>query len=136
MLSIRYVQIEDKEFWYSLDRHLPEQEFVNKVSSKTGYILLDNGIPVGLMRYNLFWDTIPFCNLLYIKDAHQRKLCGTKLMEYWEADMKAKGYDRVITSTQANEEAQHFYRKLGYHECGGFILEIGEPMELIMTKKL
>lgn len=24
MLEIRYVQLEDKEFWYSLDRHLPE----------------------------------------------------------------------------------------------------------------
>jgi hypothetical protein len=37
MLEIRYVQLEDKEFWYSLDRHLPEQEFDNKVSDKRGY---------------------------------------------------------------------------------------------------
>ena len=32
MLEIRYVQSEDKEFWYSLDRHLSEQEFNNKIS--------------------------------------------------------------------------------------------------------
>ena len=31
MVEIRYVQAEDKEFWYSLDRHLPEQEFDNKI---------------------------------------------------------------------------------------------------------
>ena len=36
MLEIRYVQIEDKEFWYSLDKHLPEQEFACKVSDKRG----------------------------------------------------------------------------------------------------
>ena len=31
MVEIRYVQSEDKEFWYSLDRHLPEKEFNNKI---------------------------------------------------------------------------------------------------------
>ena len=31
MLEIRYVQLEDKEFWYNLDKYLPEQEFDSKV---------------------------------------------------------------------------------------------------------
>ncbi len=30
MIEIRYVQMNDREFWYSLDQHLPEQEFNNK----------------------------------------------------------------------------------------------------------
>lgn len=37
MLEIRYVQLEDEEFWYSLDGYLPKQEFVNKVDNKRGY---------------------------------------------------------------------------------------------------
>ena len=37
MLEIRYVQSEDKEFWYSLDKHLPEQEFDIKIRDKRGY---------------------------------------------------------------------------------------------------
>ena len=41
MTEIRYVKSEDKEFWYGLDKHLPEREFINKVSNKRGYILLD-----------------------------------------------------------------------------------------------
>ena len=40
MVEIRYVQSADKEFWYSLDRHLPEPEFNHKVSDKRGYVLL------------------------------------------------------------------------------------------------
>lgn len=32
--------------------------------------------------------------------------------------MKAKGYDMVLTSTQVDEEDQHFYRKLGYKDYG------------------
>ena len=45
MVDIRYVQIEDREFWYSLDEHLPETEFINKVRDKRVYILLLDGIP-------------------------------------------------------------------------------------------
>ncbi len=34
MLEIRYVKNEDKEFWYGLDKHLPEAEFEKKVCDK------------------------------------------------------------------------------------------------------
>jgi len=136
MLTIRYVQPEDKEFWYRLDKHLPEQEFNNKVRGKSGYVLLDGDTPVGLLRYSLFWDSIPFCNMLYIDGNYQRKGYGKKLMAYWEAEMKTKGYVRLLTSTQADEEAQHFYRKLGYQDCGGFVLDVPGPMELVMIKTI
>jgi hypothetical protein len=32
MIEIRYVKLEDKDFWYSLDKHLPEEEFEKKSS--------------------------------------------------------------------------------------------------------
>lgn len=73
MVEIRYVQEEDKEFWYSLDKHLPEQEFSKKVCDKRGYVLLDDGRPIGVLRYNLFWDNTPFCTLLFIDWNYQGK---------------------------------------------------------------
>lgn len=30
MTEIRYVQLEDKEFWYGLDKHLSNKEFEKK----------------------------------------------------------------------------------------------------------
>ena len=39
MIEIRYVKLEDKDFWYSLDKHLPEVEFEKKVRDKRGYVL-------------------------------------------------------------------------------------------------
>ena len=33
MAEIRYMQMDDKDFWYSLDNHLLEKEFENKVLS-------------------------------------------------------------------------------------------------------
>ena len=139
MLEIRYVQEADKAFWYSLDRHLPDKEFANKVRTQTGYVLLADGVPAGILRYNLFWDNTPFCTLLYIAPAYRRNGFGKKLMAYWEADMKAQGYDMLLTSTQVDEEAQHFYRKLGYKDCGGFVIDIPgheQPMELFLIKAI
>ncbi len=139
MIKIRYVEMADKPFWYRLDRHLPEAEFENKVKTNRGYVLLADGIPVGLLRYNLFWDNTPFCTMLFIDDKVQGKGYGSALMSYWEEDMKRQGYGMLLTSTQADETAQHFYRKLGYKDCGGFVIDIprySEPMELFFVKEI
>ncbi len=139
MIRIRYMQEHDKEFWYRLDKHLPETEFGNKVRERRGYVLLKEDTPVGLLRYNLFWDNTPFCNLLYVDTDFQGKGYGRKLMEHWEADMKSQGYGMVLTSTQVDEQAQHFYRKLGYRDCGGMVIDIPgyeQPMELFMIKAI
>ena len=49
--------------------------------------------------------------------------------------MREQGYAAVMTSTQANEAAQHFYRHLGYQDIGGFLLP-GEAFELVLHKAL
>ena len=139
MIDIRYVQIEDQGFWYRLDQHLPEAEFINKVRDKRGYVLLLDGIPIGLLRYNLFWDNTPFCTLLYIDQDYQGKGYGKRLMGFWEKDMRLQGYGMLLTSTQVDESAQHFYRKLGYKDCGGFVIDISEyaqPMEMFLVKAI
>lgn len=44
MIKIRYVQGNDKNFWYSLDKHLSVEEFAKKVANQQGYVLLVDGI--------------------------------------------------------------------------------------------
>ncbi len=139
MIDIRYVTAADKEFWFSLDRHLPESEFENKIRTRTGYVIAADGIPAGLLRYNLFWDTVPFCTLLYVESGSRGKGLGSLLMERWEKDMKSLGYGLLLTSSQADETAQHFYRKLGYKDCGGLVINIPgyeQPTELFFVKGL
>ena len=78
-----------------------------------------------------------FGKVLFVDWSYQRRGYGRMLMEYWENDMRSQGYGMAMTSTQVDENAQHFYRKLGYKDCGGFTLDIPgfeQPMEMFMSK--
>lgn len=139
MLTIRYAEPEDKAFWFTLDRHISETELDRKIRDKMGYVLLQDDTPAGLLRYNLFWDNTPFCNLLYIAPPCQHKGFGQKLMLHWESEMKEQGYELLMVSTQADEDAQHFYRKIGYQDAGALVINISsaaQPMELFFIKAL
>jgi len=136
-VTIRYVEKADREFWFSLDRHLAECEFERKVRDRMGYVLLVEDKPAALLRYSLFWDNTPFCNLLFVDWKYQGMGYGKAIMSFWENEMREAGYGMVMTSTQVDEEAQHFYRKLGYQDAGGFVVNVPgyeQPMEMIMVK--
>ena len=72
-------------------------------------------------------------------DPYRNKGYGRRVMEFWETEMMKEGYKIVMTSTQVDESAQHFYRKLGYKDCGCLVLEIPgfeQPLEMFMVKEL
>ncbi len=134
-IEIRHVQDGDKEFWFSLDKHLSETEFGKKVRDKQGCVLFADNVPVGILRYNLFWDNTPFCTLLYISAKYRKIGYGKKLMSFWESEMLSLGYDWLLVSTRSDEDAQHFYRALGYRDCGS-LLAPEQPPELFLGKQL
>ena len=139
MTEIRYAEEKDRDFWFRLDGYLAESEFIQKVARRQGYVLEVDGVPAGLLRYNLFWDNTPFCTLLYVEERCRGRGHGGALMRHWEADMKARGYGLLMTSTQVDETAQHFYRKLGYRDAGGLLLDAPgyeQPMELFLIKAI
>lgn len=41
MIHIRYLQEEDKPFWFGLDKHITETEYDRKVRDRMGYVLLE-----------------------------------------------------------------------------------------------
>lgn len=132
---IRPAALTDLPFLAEHDRHVTPAELDNII--RLGRILLieADGERVGWLRWNLFWDNTPFMNLLYLLDGHRMQGHGRALVRHWEQQMRERGYSTVMTSTQANEAAQHFYRHLGYADIGGF-LQPDEPYELILSKAL
>ncbi|MGG5373114.1 GNAT family N-acetyltransferase [Enterococcus sp. AZ196] len=136
-MEIRPVQESDRAFWFTLDQHLPKEQFDQKVREKLGYVLSVDGVAVGLMRYNFFWDEHPFCTMLYVAEEYQGRGYGRALMIFWEKEMQQRGYKMLMTSTQVDEQAQHFYRKLGYQDAGGLLIPVPDyqqPMEIFFVK--
>ncbi|MCL2593041.1 MAG: GNAT family N-acetyltransferase [Defluviitaleaceae bacterium] len=130
---IRFADNNDYLWLCEHDKYISKKILKNKIDNKEVYVVEINGKITGWLRYNLFWDNIPFMNMIYLLEEFQQMGIGKKLARHWEEEMKQKGYTNILTSTQSNEEAQHFYRKLGYKEIGGFKY-FDNPYEIIFQK--
>lgn len=139
MADIRHATKEDRDFWFKLDNHLSTEVFEQKVRDDMAYLLVENERPIGLLRYHLFWDNTPFCTMLSIETTYQSQGYGKMLMSFWENEMKDQGYGMLMTSTQVDENAQHFYRNIGFREAGSLIIDIPkykQPMEMFFIKEI
>ena len=139
MIVVRFATLSDWPFWHGLDRRIAREFFLRKAEVGECYIVELDGTPAGLLRWNRFWDEVPFCTLLYIEHTRRGRGIGRALVACWEADMRALGHGMAMTSTQSDEDAQYFWRRLGYQDAGSFDIDIPgyeQPPELIMLKDL
>ena len=134
-MTIRTATTEDLSLLAQHDRHISHAELENSIRLGRVAVAEEDGIFLGWLRWNLFWDNTPFLNLIYLPEPHRGKGHGKAMMDWWERQMAAQGYDTVMTSTASDEYAQHFYVNLGYTALGGFA-PFGESYELIFGKKL
>ena len=134
-MEIRNVKKSDFLWLKNLEKCISDKILENKIENKEVFIVEENGKNIGWLRYNLFWDYIPFMNMIYFLEEYRKRGFGSKLVQYWENEMKKNGFTEVLTSTQSNEEGQHFYRKMGYMEIGGFKY-LDYPFEIMFHKKL
>ena len=139
MFTMDYATPADAAAWRVFDTHITQDELARKLRDRRCYLLKVNGVPVGVLRYNLFWDGIPFLTLLYLAEDARGKGYGSRSLAQWENEMRALGFPCVMTSTQSDEAAQHFYRKCGYRDAGCLILDIEplrQPAEIFFIKAL
>ena len=125
MVKIRYAEYSDKEYWFSVDQHMPESEFEYKVQTKRAYILCLNDKPTGLLRYNLFWDNTPFCTLLLIEEEYQRKGYGTAMIRFLEERYRGQ-YGILQVGTGDSPLTVPFYEACGFrrsHTVKNFFTE-------------
>ena len=134
-MEIRYAKPSDLEMIAEYDDDVSEEVLKDAIAMKRIILLFIDGEYEGWLRFNLFWDNIPFMNLLYLSENQRGKGYGTKMVEFWEREMAEQGFGFVLTSTQSDEEAQFFYRKLGYTDSGALVLP-DEPLEIIFYKNL
>jgi GNAT superfamily N-acetyltransferase len=133
---VRLATLDDLDFLNRLDPLLRRAAIAEKIERGEVYVALDGEAPVGLARYDYFCDLDPFLTLIMVLEAYRGKGFGTRLMEYWEEQMKDKGHRFLLTSTEAAEDAQFFYRKLGYRDTGSIIFPGQDATELVLIKEL
>ncbi len=79
---IRYADMRDFAALKEHDKHISESELKNILSAKRVLVLYQGDTFIGWLRFGLFWDNIPFMNMLYILDAYRGQGNGTKLVSF------------------------------------------------------
>ena len=133
---VRPATLDDLDFLDQHDGHLTRAVLADKLERGEVYVAESEGRLVGWARYNLIWDTEPFLTLIYLLESHRRQGLGTELMRYWEEQMRGQGHRLLFTSTQADESAQFFYRKLGFSDTGVILFPGQAAAELVLVKRL
>jgi len=140
MFSISYASMEDIQYLCSHNGEpLSEDECKSKIRDKRCYILYYSGKSIGVMRYNLFWDFIPFLTLIYVDEMYRKKGFGVAALTHWEDEMRSLGHNFVMLSTRVDIDSQHFYRKLGYVDMGSIVMDntpFKQALEIFLGKNL
>lgn len=138
-MIVKFMEKQDKDFVMSIDKHVNDIGYCHRVFTKTGYVMWENDVPIGMLHYSILWDNLPFLNFIFVVKEYRNRRFASQALAFWENDMRKQGYKMVLISTQADEKAQHLYRKLGYIDCGGLVFHhtpFDQPMELFFRKVL
>ena len=135
-MEIRLAMAADMPQILKYDCHIPSDKVGECIEHALVDALWDVDRIVGILRYNLFWQTIPFLDLIYIDEAYRGQGWGSKMMANWEENMKRMGYSHVMLSTQADETAFLFYEKIGYRRIGAFAPPDQNAEEIMYLKEL
>ena len=135
-MKIEYASIDtDYPYLTENDHDVPPIRIRRKIKHNEILVIRDDGHTVGWLRFGYFWDMIPIMNMLSLEESYRGKGVGTQLVSFWESEMHRQGHSSVMTTTLSDEQAQHFYRKLGYKDVGALLLP-NEALEIIFIKNL
>lgn len=132
---VRSATHQDLDFLTENEKEIQYDALLESIDKRRIYILEVDNKRVGWLRFNLFWDHIPFLNMLFILQEQRNQGLGSYLLEHWETQMRMLGEATLMTSTLVHEEAIHFYLQYGYKVVGGFHPSQDE-YEVILKKDL
>lgn len=117
-IVIRTATEEDLNF-VSRDAHLPDAILQRKVSDGDVFLALLEGEPVGYLRLEWLWSTLPYIERIWVRKPHRRAGIGRTLLAHVENDLVGRRHAALYSSSQADEPApQAWHRRMGFEECG------------------
>ena len=133
---VRSATEQDIDFLVQHDRHLNRSAILDRIHRHEVYVAEYESEVVGWARYNLFCDLIPFLTGINVLEEFRRRGLGRQLIRHWKEQMRDRGYSFVLTSTQADENAQFFYRNVGYSDPGSMLFPGQAATEIVLCKEL
>lgn len=135
MADIRLATLADIPLLIAHDTHVRATDLARIIP--LGHVLMayEGDRFTGWLRYGLFWDEIPCAHMLFVLEADRGRGIGRMLMADMETRARVNGRKRLLVTTQVDESAQHFYRKLGYRDAGVLLLP-EQAAELLMIKDI
>lgn len=77
-MEIRVVTDSDQKFVMSIDHHVNDTGYANRVRTKSGYVIWEGNTPIGVMSHCILWDNPPFLNFIFILEEYRGKGAGSR----------------------------------------------------------
>jgi GNAT superfamily N-acetyltransferase len=118
MLRVRYAESRDFGF-VGQDGYLPTDTLQRKISTNEVIIAESDGVPVGYLRFEYLWSTLPYIALIRVMHGHRGRGVGRALLGFLQNELSAAGHKILISSSEAHEpEPQAWHKRMGFVECG------------------
>ncbi|NKB56749.1 MAG: GNAT family N-acetyltransferase [Alphaproteobacteria bacterium] len=135
MISIRPADLTDIDFLKGLELAPNEAKLKEILQGGNIQIAVADHTSVGFLSFSILWGTLPFLEFIEIPVSLRGRKFGARSVRAWEQEMKSRGFDLVLTSTNADGDAQHFWRKMGYVDCGALTVR-GKAAEIFFQRLL
>ena len=116
---VRFAGPEDLEWSVVEDGHVTERIIRHKIINDEIIIAELDGQPIGYLRLEFLWSTIPYIGVVFVIESYRNEGIGQKILAFLEDHLRSIGHDVLYSSSQANEpEPQDWHRSVGFVESG------------------
>jgi GNAT superfamily N-acetyltransferase len=116
---VRFAGPELLEWCVVNDDHVTEQVIRHKIVNDEIIIAELDGQPIGYLRLEYLWSTIPYIGVIFVIELYRKEGIGRKIIAFLEDYLRGRGHDALYSSSQANEaEPQAWHRSVGFVESG------------------
>jgi L-amino acid N-acyltransferase YncA len=102
-----------------LDGTWSRDELASHVAGDLVYVAVDGGAVVGFARLESFWKPMPYLALIVVREAARGNGVGSGLLAFVRADLRARGYRTLLSSTTGGEEGpRRWHLRNGFADAG------------------
>jgi len=118
-VKVRHATLTDLPSCKLLDHSAIESAIRYAIEHQAVVVAECDGNIIGYLRLEFLWSRIPYIGLVWVVESHRDQGVGRSLLSFVETDLRTKGHQMLISSSQVDEPApRDWHRSVGFVECG------------------